>query len=290
MLKKNAITVILAIILISTSTTQANESENDVGFITIKDIKTEQQQEDPKENPAQLGFFNVPGEILPEKVKEAIPTEESGKAEGLLAEISAAQRKHDYVTAYQGMLDLRHKYPEIPLFWKWSAIYADMARDTETSLSLWDEYFATFPFEPSGIEELYYKADALIQLKRNDEADAIIIKAMDIIKTSPTKIRAFSVKADANVLENAFSFLALKNNPSAIDANQIDKLWKRISKPYRNSLQNYYGFDLSEVWFWYGKEFGNAEALQKYINAEKENPDAKTVSKVQEAKKILFRE
>lgn len=261
---------------------EAPPDEDDVGFISVREsipkdkLPPEEQKEEV--NPNALGLINVPGDVITPKNIPAADTEEGAEIASGLSKANTPHKKHQFRDALEAVEKVRKKHPEIPMLWEWRAIYLDLAGDYEESVEAWEEREKMFPFEKVGLERNYYKAESLYRIGEKAEADALVAEAYKEIEEGKGNIFG---QTNKNTMLSVFNFLLLKNNrrtPQAIEA-----LWLSIPTSERGSLGNFHGFNLSELWYWYGDAFGREDITKKFIDTERMNDNEDVIKVLKEA-------
>lgn len=275
----------LALALLIVTTASAKEksiedppNENEVGFIAIRQRLPEVEQPTTETEPpiGSFGIINVPGEMI--KPKPPSTTEEGDHLSSLLATADKFHKTHQFSQALEIIEKARKEHPDIPLLWEWKAIYLNLAGEHEQSLSAWLDRESLFPFEEIGLESNYYKSDSLYHLGEKAKADKLVEEAYETIEKGQGK--AFG-QTDKKMLSTVFDFLLLKNNERTDAA--IGKLWESIPKNERESLGNFHGFNLSELWYWYGDAFGRKDIIKKFTDTERLNDNEYVIKILKEA-------
>ena len=280
---KSATLAMLSALLICSPVYADEEQFNDkgVGLIGVRELHPPEKE---IEDPDVLGFIRVPGDIV--QPKPGTPTEEGDKISAMLQKATNPTKLHDYAAALNIIETVRASHPEIPMLWSWRAIYLDLLGQYEESLNAWDERERLFPFEEPGLEREYYRADALFNTGKHELGRKMVDDALEKIKTGDTQI--FSRKEMGAAAKNAFTFLKIKMQDERT-AEEIEALWDAIPRDERDGLGNYYGFNLAELWYWYGSAFDRPQHIKKFIDTERRSENEQTIKVLQAALREEYR-
>ncbi len=283
---KKTIACMIALLSLCAPAYAEEEKPDGIGFIRIQEPKQETptgetRTIETKEEQESVGMFRVPGHVIPEKPQERPVGEGTEKLASELGKIGKLQKERKIEEAYNKIGELRKQYPEVQTLYSWEAIYAAMAGKYEESLTLWDNFHLTFPMAERGAEEMFYKAFSEMGLKNQEKA------AQYIIEGTKTKDAFSGTVKSQRIIKTAFIFLAIKGNTDRT-AKDVSALWDTLSIDEKNNLDNFYGFDLSELWLWQGDLLGQNKWLKKYIETERENEAEEAVRNSRAAARLLY--
>lgn len=287
----------------------ATTTNNSIGEIHIDDssykddnIKKSNPNDTTYQDVKSVGVLKINEDINKINPNEKhISNEIYQKIISELESISTAQNKKDYKTALQKVVNLKNHFPEIFYFQKWEAIYQNKLKEYNTSEEVFNNLLLNYPFEQDKINNdliiKYYRIDNHIQLGEYDLAEkelktyTSLINSIDDNDTS--MVYDIKVKDLYTILVKYQNFILNNYSHKEEDINQdeLDDIWNTIPVKYQKYLDNFYGYDLSELEYLYGKHYNRKDILKAYVQQEETNAiDSSDIKKIKDAKSILFRE
>ena len=280
-----------------------NTIQKDVGNLHIKtdsEIK-EEVKHVPKEAKdykykylQEVGNFKIKAEPSLQVKPKKITTQEEIKILEKLDKIISYQNKKKYKEALEEMKTLVSEYPENGVFYKWVAIYENSLRNYEESSSVIEQLRMMFPLSSNAVDKdfmiRYYEIDNARNTNKKEVAQKLIdqLKADNKVKNSDKIIYDIKEKDLTNFLCQYQTFLLNNKNYKDVDRKELTNLWKQIPKRHQRTLDDFYGYNIDDLTYIYGRAFNRKDLLKEYVEHEKENKNTVIIQQVKDAKKILY--
>ena len=282
---------------------EKNTIQKDVGNLHIKtdsEIK-EEAKHVPKEAKdyeykylQEVGNFKIKAEPSLQVKPKKITTQEEIKILEKLDKIISYQNKKKYEEALEEMKTLAREYPENGVFYKWVAIYENSLRNYEESSSVIEQLRMMFPLSSNAVDNdfmiRYYEIDNARNTNKKEVARKLIdqLKTDNQVKNSNKIIYDIKEKDLTNFLCQYQNFLLNNKNYKDVDRKELTNLWKQIPKRHQRTLDDFYGYNIDDLTYIYGRAFNRKDLLKEYVEHEKENKDTIVIQQVKDAKKILY--
>lgn len=282
---------------------EKNTIQKDVGNLHIKtdsEIK-EEAKHVPKEAKdyeykylQEVGNFKIKAEPSLQVKPKKITTQEEIKILEKLDKIISYQNKKKYEEALEEMKTLAREYPENGVFYKWVAIYENSLRNYEESSSVIEQLRMMFPLSSNTVDNdfmiRYYEIDNARNTNKKEVAQKLIdqLKTDNQVKNSNKIIYDIKEKDLTNFLCQYQNFLLNNKNYKDVDRKELTNLWKQIPKRHQRTLDDFYGYNIDDLTYIYGRAFNRKDLLKEYVEHEKENKDTIIIQQVKDAKKILY--
>ena len=283
---------------------EKNIVQEDVGHLHIKvePELPEDKRHIPKEAKdyeykylQEVGNFKIKAEPSLQVKPKKITTEEEIKIIDELNKIINCQNKKEYEEALEKMQSLVAQYPENGVFYKWVAIYQNALRDYNESASTIEQLRMMFPLSSNVIEKDFMIRYYEIDNARNTNTKIITqnminrLKEDNENKNSDKFIYDIKEKDLTDFLCQYQTFLLNNKNYKDVDRKELVDLWEKIPKKHQKSLDDFYGYNIDDLTYIYGRAFNRKDLLKEYVEHEKENKDKIIIQQVKDAKKILYR-
>lgn len=247
-----------------------------------------------------IGFLNL---ALNGKTKSDAPTQTpSQEAEKVLSKlriIASNQQEKKFNECLSEMKALSEEYPESAIFRKWIGIYYNANGLNQESNDEFGNLLYMFPLDKTLWDDVaiqYYFADNYRKLKDFKNAELTIRNVLEKID-SETQAEKTNVKTYHNMflkrpdlVKFLFKYQQLlleEEETKTIDKEKLDEVWSLIPKEDYKLLDNYYGFNLSNLEYIYGRFYNRKDILRNYVEHEGKTTDKETSQKVMEAKTII---
>lgn len=270
-MKKTLILTVLFSISCNTIFAQENSS-----FIKIKEIK---QQENNIIN-EDLGFIKVYKDIIEKTKPQKKYSEETLFVLDKIKEVEDFYNNTEYVKAQQRLEYLCSNYPSVLLFQKWNVFLLNKINKPEQSLEKLNTLYLDSPLMEKDFFYYYYLIDNNKKLGNYEIAE----KHLNLLKESiPNNKTTNNLELIYNYQVNSLQYY----QTNTIDKNNIYDLWQSIPKKNIAYLNNYYGFDLSDLMYLYGVNFNKRDLLQKYVDIKKGDLNDNEKLNIKQAQNIL---
>lgn len=255
------------------------------------------------------------------------PSETAKQIQERLENISEMTGKNDFKTALAEMKKLSLEYPEFLLFRKWIAVYQNRLGQFKESLETIHSIHYDYPFSPiyrdsspSGKEKkdvdlqktelmlLYYEIDDYRRLKQYKDFESSMEKFKTLISSIQMENKKLLEEVDdkgntetiekkvqtilpTDLYEILYDYQSLMkgyDTTKEIKQNDLYTLWKKIPKGKSYQLNKFYGYNLDDLGYLFGKRFNRKDVLVRYVKNENWSDEKDTIKKVQDAKSILL--
>lgn len=247
-----------------------------------------------------IGFLNL---ALNGKTQSDAPAQTPSKeAEKVLSKlriIASNQQEKKFGECLSEMKALSEEYPESAIFRKWLGIYYNANGLNQESNDEFGNLLYMFPLDKTLWDDVaiqYYFADNYRKLKDFKNAELTIRNVLEKID-SETQAEKTNVKTYHNMflkrpdlVKFLFKYQQLlleEEETKTIDKEKLDEVWALIPKEDYKILDNYYGFNLSNLEYIYGRFYNRKDILRNYVEHEGKTTDKETSQKVMEAKTII---
>ena len=247
-----------------------------------------------------IGFLNLAlnGKKQPD-VPTQTPSQEAEKVLSKLRIIASNQQEKKFNECLLEMKALSEEYPESAIFRKWLGIYYNANGLNQESNDEFGNLLYMFPLDKTLWDDVaiqYYFADNYRKLKDFKNAELTIHNVLEKID-SETQAEKTNVKTYHNMflkrpdlVKFLFKYQQLlleEEETKTIDKEKLDEVWALIPKEDYKLLDNYYGFNLSNLEYIYGRFYNRKDILRNYVEHEGKTTDKETSQKVMEAKTII---
>lgn len=247
-----------------------------------------------------IGFLNLAlnGKTQPDAPTQT-PSQEAEKVLSKLRIIASNQQEKKFNECLLEMKALSKEYPESAIFRKWLGIYYNANGLNQESNDEFGNLLYMFPLDKTLWDDVaiqYYFADNYRKLKDFKNAELTIRNVLEKID-SETQAEKTNVKTYHNMflkrpdlVKFLFKYQQLlleEEETKTIDKEKLDELWALIPKEDYKILDNYYGFNLSNLEYIYGRFYNRKDILRNYVEHEGKTTDKETSQKVMEAKTII---
>lgn len=280
------------------------KGQEDVGHLHIRtEIELpEDKKHVPKESKdyeykylEEVGNIKISSEPHLQIKPKKITTKEEKEIIEELNVIISCQNKKNYKEALERMKVLANKYPENGVFYKWVAIYENALRNYEESSSVIEQLRMMFPLSQKVIDNDFMIRYYEIDNARNSNSKEVTQKMINQLRTdneakkSDKFIYDIKEKDLTNFLCQYQTFLLNNKNYKDVNRKELISLWKQIPKNHQKSLDDFYGYNIDDLTYIYGRAFNRKDLLKTYVEHEKENEDKIIIQQIKDAKKILYR-
>ena len=260
-------------------------------------------------------------------ILSSTPSETAKQIQERLETISEMTGRNDFKTALAEMKKLSLEYPEFLLFRKWIAVYQNRLGQFKESLDTIHSIHYDYPFSPiyrdiypSGKEKkdvdlqktelmlLYYEIDDYRRLKQYKEFESSMENFQTLISSIQMENKKILEEVDdkgntesiekkvrtilpTDLYEILYDYQSLMkgyDKTKEIKQNDLYALWKKIPKDKTYQLNKFYGYNLDDLGYLFGKRFNRKDVLTRYVKNENWSDEKDTIKKVQDAKSILF--
>ena len=256
-------------------------SADSVGGIGIKDspspTQEEQEAEDAKEEVKKESRISIGGLTIGKGHSRSHKSNDSEETVRMKKEMVAAIRavnEKKYSTAIRVMKKLHKEHPESYALMKWLLIYENQAGLYEESMAHIHSLRASFPLSKKEIEEdieiAYYMADNARHMNDDKTFDESLKKMKE--KVSGMKPEYLIENIPARDIYNTlikYQEIMKKEGKGRSDGTfavrgETEAVWRTVPPSRREHLDNFFGYDIDDLTYVYGRRFNRKELLRAY--------------------------
>ena len=292
---KNIILFLFLLTIFNTCNAETIDNKNNIGEMHIKEITDSSKTSIPIENDTNVGLIKInENENKPKNEPIKPLTKNSENIKEKLEIIVSNQNNKEYEIALDKISDLINQYPEYVSLRKWKAIYQNRLFEYEESNNTLDNITNIYPLSIQKIQNdkmiLAYKIDNDIHIGNYNMVESelntlnILINNTDNNKT----IEDIKEKELYSIIYYYDMFLYHYYKNEDVNKEELDTLWNKIPKKNQKNLDIFYGFNLDDLEYIYGKFYNRKDLLKQYVQQENTSQNKNIIEKVKDAKSIIF--